>query len=52
MVWADMKKYIDSKMCESLDDLKTAIAEYVAHLTPEKCRNFIDHLKEVFSFYQ
>jgi hypothetical protein len=47
MVWADMKFYIASKMCSTLDEVKQAIKEYHKALTPEKCQSFIFHLQEV-----
>jgi len=50
MVWADMKKYIASQMCESIEQVSLAISEYLASLTPEKCRKFISHLIEVKFF--
>jgi transposase len=43
MVWADMKKYIASQMCESIEQVSLAISEYLASLTPEKCRKYIFH---------
>jgi hypothetical protein len=47
MVWADMKFFIASKMCSTLDEVKQAIKEYHKALTPEKCQSFIFHLQEV-----
>ena len=47
MVWADLKRYIASKMCIDLDQIKQAIAEFSSTLTPSKCRQYIHHLKEV-----
>ena len=39
--------YVRSKLCESIEEIKIAIKEYLETLTPEKCRNFIMHLKRV-----
>ena len=51
MIWADLKKYIASQMCESIEQVSLAISEYLASLTPEKCRKFIFHLIEVQFLY-
>ena len=50
MVWAEMKKYIASKMCSNSYEVKEAIAEFLAELTPSKCRNYISHLREVLTY--
>ena len=47
MVWTDMKFYIASKMCSTLDEVKQAIKEYHKALTPEKCQSLIFHLQKV-----
>ena len=47
LVWADMKKYIASKMCGNLEEMKVAIREYLVESTPAKCRRLISHLYQV-----
>ena len=42
-----MKKYIASKMCKSIDEIKMAISEFLNELTPSKCHSYISHLYEV-----
>ena len=46
-LWADMKKFVASKLCKTMRELKIAVSEFWLTITPEKCSNYIDHLQEV-----
>jgi transposase len=46
-MFADLKRYVRSKMCKTIEELKAAILEYRRTLTAEKCAKFINHLKRV-----
>ena len=37
-------------MCESVEDVASAIDKYLETLTPEKCQRYINKLKEVKQF--
>ena len=47
LVWADLKRYIRSKYCNTVAEVSKAISEYWVTLTPEKCSRYIDHLKKL-----
>ena len=47
ILWADLKRYIRSKMCSSLTEIIQSIDEYKQTLTIKKCASFISHLKKV-----
>ena len=37
LVWADMKRYNASQICEKIEEIKIAIAEFLVELTPQNC---------------
>ena len=47
LVWADMKKFVSTKLCKNLDEVQLAIDEYRFGLTPQKCQKCISHLQKV-----
>jgi hypothetical protein len=36
LVWADMKKFVSTKLCKNLEEVQLAIDEYRLGLTPQK----------------
>ncbi len=47
MVWADLKRHIAKKFCQTEDEATEAVNEFRQTLTPEKCQNYINNLKKV-----
>jgi transposase len=53
LVWADLKRYIRKKLCETEEQLVYRIHKYFKYkLTVKKCRNFINHLTKVLKFIE
>ena len=48
LLFADLKQFIDEKMCSDLDEVRQAIYLYRKNLTPGKCALFISHLRQVY----
>ena len=47
LVFADLKSFIEERMCSNLNELRKAINMYRSSLTPAKCASFISHLQSV-----
>lgn len=45
LMWSDMKSFIADYRCQNNEEANAAIRAYSATVTPEKCNNWIDHLK-------
>jgi hypothetical protein len=46
-MWADLKRFVNKKMCRNEKELIASIDEFKKTLTPEICKNYIKKLKEV-----
>ena len=44
-MWADLKGFVAECRCQNNEDVNAAIRAYATTVTPEKCNNWIDHLK-------
>ena len=49
LMWADMKNFIAECRCQNDDDVNAAISAYASTVTPEKCTNWINHMKHYVS---
>ena len=52
LVWADCKRYLRKKLCETKEELIYRIHKYFKYkLTVKKCQSFINHLIKVNDFF-
>jgi len=47
MVWNEMKQFVKRKNCKTQNEFEQAVFEFQSKLTPEKCKKYIDRLKNV-----
>ena len=47
MVWADLKRYIRKKKCQTISDLVRNVRRYEKKMNSKYCRKYILHLKKV-----
>ena len=45
LMWSDMKNFVADCRCRNSDDVHLAIRAYASTVTPEKCNNWIDYIK-------
>ena len=50
-VWSDLKRFVRKYYCKNAADVLKAVEEFHKTLTPEYCRKYIDHLKQVLNIH-
>ena len=45
--WHELKEYVRHAGCKTMNEVIAAIRKFEKTVTPEKCRNYIDHQRKV-----
>ena len=47
MFFNEMKNYVRERFCKSPEEVAQAVHDFQRTITPEKCQNYINKLREV-----
>ena len=50
-MWSDLKKFMADCRCQNNDEANASIRNYAETVTPEKCSNWISHLRNYVNLF-